>query len=89
MAFPGEPHDTGGSAPAPDTAGAPDTTATDVPDAISRADLDPVLAAMGSGPEIYRYDAAHAFFNERSPAYDVACATQAWDRMAAFLKAKL
>src|SRR5580704_9501727 len=46
-------------------------------------------AMQGAKPEIYRYDAAHAFFNERSPAYDLACATQAWDRMAAFLKAKL
>jgi carboxymethylenebutenolidase len=46
-------------------------------------------AMTGSKPEIYRYDAAHAFFNERSAAYDVACATQAWDRMATFLKAKL
>jgi carboxymethylenebutenolidase len=53
------------------------------------AAVDTLETAMGSGPEIYRYDAAHAFFNERSPAYDVACATQAWDRMAAFLKAKL
>jgi carboxymethylenebutenolidase len=54
------------------------------------ATVDALETAMvGSQPEIYRYDAAHAFFNERSPAYDVACATQAWDRMAAFLKAKL
>jgi len=28
--------------------------------------------------EIYRYDAAHAFFNERSAAYDLASANQAW-----------
>jgi carboxymethylenebutenolidase len=54
------------------------------------AAVDALEAAMrGSKPEIYRYDAAHAFFNERSPAYDVACANQAWDRMSAFLKAKL
>jgi len=54
------------------------------------AAVDALETAMqGSKPEIYRYDAAHAFFNERSAAYDVACATQAWDRMAAFLKAKL
>ncbi|HYM73476.1 MAG TPA: dienelactone hydrolase family protein [Stellaceae bacterium] len=54
------------------------------------AAVDALETAMkGSSPEIYRYDAAHAFFNERSAAYDVACATQAWDRMAAFLKAKL
>ena len=54
------------------------------------AAVDALETAMtGSKPEIYRYDAAHAFFNERSPAYDLACANQAWDRMAAFLKAKL
>jgi len=54
------------------------------------AAVDALETAMaGSKPEIYRYDAAHAFFNERSAAYDVACATQAWDRMSAFLKAKL
>jgi carboxymethylenebutenolidase len=54
------------------------------------AAVDALEAAMaGSKPEIYRYDAAHAFFNERSAAYDVACAGQAWDRTAAFLKAKL
>ena len=54
------------------------------------AAVDALETAMtGSQPEIYRYDAAHAFFNERSAAYDVACATEAWDRMAAFLKAKL
>jgi len=54
------------------------------------AAVDALETAMtGKHPEIYRYDAAHAFFNERSAAYDVACATQAWDRMATFLKAKL
>src|SRR5262249_43927891 len=54
------------------------------------AAVDALETAMaGSKPEIYRYDAAHAFFNERSPAYDLASANQAWDRMAAFLKAKL
>jgi carboxymethylenebutenolidase len=54
------------------------------------AAVDALETAMaGNNPEIYRYDAAHAFFNERSPAYDLACATLAWDRMAAFLRAKL
>ncbi len=54
------------------------------------AAVDALETAMaGKNAEIYRYDAAHAFFNERSPAYDLASATQAWDRMAAFLKAKL
>src|SRR5262249_47758883 len=49
-------------------------------------DLEKTLKAGTAPHEIYRYDAAHAFFNERSPAYDVACANQAWDRMSAFLK---
>jgi len=39
--------------------------------------------------EIYRYAAAHAFANERSAAYDVACANQAWERMIAFLRAQI
>ncbi|HEU0217633.1 MAG TPA: dienelactone hydrolase family protein [Stellaceae bacterium] len=54
------------------------------------AAVDELETAMaGAKPEIYRYDAAHAFFNERSPAYDIACANVAWERTAAFLKAKL
>jgi carboxymethylenebutenolidase len=54
------------------------------------AAVDALETAMtGSKPEIYRYAAAHAFFNERSPAYDLPCANQAWNRMAAFLEAKL
>src|SRR6266851_3582622 len=39
--------------------------------------------------EIYRYDAAHAFANERSAAYDVACADQAWERMSTFLRVQI
>jgi carboxymethylenebutenolidase len=52
-------------------------------------ELETALRAAGINHEIYRYDAAHAFANERSAAYDVACANQAWDRMAAFLKAQI
>ena len=52
-------------------------------------DLERTLKAPGARHEIYRYDAAHAFANERSAAYDVACANQAWERMAAFLGAQL
>ncbi len=51
--------------------------------------LEKTLKAAGARHEIYRYDAAHAFANERSAAYDVACATQAWDRLTAFLKAQI
>ena len=43
------------------------------------------MAAGGHKPEIYRYDAQHAFANEKSAAYDATAAKQAWDRMAAFL----
>jgi carboxymethylenebutenolidase len=50
-------------------------------------DLERTLKAAGVTHEIYRYDAAHAFANERSAAYDVGCANQAWERMAAFLGA--
>jgi len=52
-------------------------------------DLETVLRGAGGQHEIYRNDAAHAFANERSAAYDVACANQAWERMAAFLKAQI
>jgi len=52
-------------------------------------ELERALKAAGVKHEIYRYDAAHAFANERSAAYDVVCANQAWDRMSAFLKANI
>jgi carboxymethylenebutenolidase len=52
-------------------------------------DLETTLKAAGVRHEIYRYDAAHAFANERSAAYDVACASQAWERMATFLGAQI
>jgi carboxymethylenebutenolidase len=52
-------------------------------------DLEATLKGAGVHHEIYRYDAAHAFANERSAAYDVACANQAWERMAAFLEAQI
>jgi dienelactone hydrolase len=47
------------------------------------------LKAAGVKHEIYRYDSAHAFANERSAAYDVACANQAWERMSAFLRTQI
>lgn len=52
-------------------------------------DLEKAMKSAGQSPDIHRYDAAHAFFNERSPAYNLDCANQAWDRMSAFLKVKL
>jgi carboxymethylenebutenolidase len=51
--------------------------------------LDAAMQAAGVTHETHRYDAAHAFFNERSAAYDVACANLAWERMSAFLKTRL
>ena len=51
--------------------------------------LETAMTAARRSPEIYRYDAAHAFFNERSPAYHLASANQAWDRMAGFLERHL
>ena len=51
--------------------------------------LESAMKAAGKSPEIYRYDAAHAFFNERSAAYNLACANQAWERMAGFLEKRL
>lgn len=52
-------------------------------------DLEKTFRSAQVRHEIYRYDAAHAFANERSAAYDVACANQAWERMGAFLKAQI
>ena len=51
--------------------------------------LEAAMKAAGAMPEIYRYDAAHAFANERSAAYDVACANQAWERMSGFLERRI
>ena len=48
--------------------------------------LESAMKAAGAAPEIYRYDAAHAFFNERSAAYDLASANQSWERAASFLE---
>jgi carboxymethylenebutenolidase len=52
-------------------------------------ELETALSRATAPHEIYRYDAAHAFANERSAAYDVNAANQAWERMLAFLKAQL
>ncbi|MCF8178930.1 MAG: dienelactone hydrolase family protein [Sulfuritalea sp.] len=57
------------------------------------AAVDALEAAMnknGNVPELYRYDADHAFFNERrSDVYDADCANQAWERMQVFLAKQL
>jgi carboxymethylenebutenolidase len=51
--------------------------------------LEKTLEAAGGVSEIYRYEAAHAFANERSAAYDVASANLAWERMTPFLERHL
>ena len=51
--------------------------------------LERTLKGAGAKYEIYRYNAAHAFFNERSQAYNLEAANLAWDRMSAFLKVQL
>ncbi len=52
-------------------------------------ELERTMKAAGVKNETYRYDAAHAFFNERSPAYNLDAANLAWERMSAFLKGQL
>lgn len=48
--------------------------------------LESAMKGAGRSPQVYRYDAAHGFFNERrGDVYDAACAQQAWDRMTEFL----
>ena len=48
--------------------------------------LEAAMRAKGATPELYRYDADHAFFNERrGEVYDAICAAQAWERTLAFL----
>jgi carboxymethylenebutenolidase len=43
------------------------------------------MVAAGNPPEIFRYDAQHAFANDKSPAYDATSAKASWDRTMAFL----
>lgn len=51
--------------------------------------FEKAMTTAGNKPEVFRYDAAHAFANQKSPAYDAACAAKAWERMMAFLGANL
>ncbi len=52
--------------------------------------LEAAMRGKGNAPELYRYEADHAFFNERrGEVYDAACASQAWERMMAFLAKQL
>lgn len=52
--------------------------------------LEHAMHAAGRQPEIFRYDAHHAFCNEARPeVYDAENARLAWDRTLAFLSAHL
>jgi len=52
--------------------------------------LEASMLAGGATPEIYRYAADHAFFNQaRGEVYDAACANAAWERSIAFLRRHL
>ena len=48
-------------------------------------DFEKAMAGAGNKPEVFRYNAAHAFANETSAAYDASSAKQAWDRTLVFL----
>lgn len=53
---------------------------------IAADQLEQSMKSAGNVPEVYRYDADHAFFNERrAEVYDADLATQAWSRMMTFL----
>ena len=43
------------------------------------------MTAGGTKPEIFRYDAQHAFANAKSPAYDAPSAKSSWERTMTFL----
>jgi carboxymethylenebutenolidase len=48
--------------------------------------LEVAMKGKNPAPEIYRYDAQHAFFNSTRPeVYDAAAAKLAWERSTAFL----
>jgi carboxymethylenebutenolidase len=52
--------------------------------------LEHTLRSAGASPEIYHYEADHAFFNRSRPeVYDAACADLAWTRTLAFLQQHL
>ena len=58
------------------------------PEAVN--DLEAILATVEAGAEIYRYDAAHGFFNETSEtAYNPVSANLAWERMLKYLSTNL
>lgn len=54
------------------------------------ANLAASMTKAGNPPEVYSYDADHAFFNKTRPeVYNAEASEEAWTRMMAFLRAKL
>jgi carboxymethylenebutenolidase len=53
------------------------------------SDFEKAMTVAGNKPEIFHYDAAHAFANESSAAYNADAAKKAWDRTLAFLGSHL
>ncbi|MEJ5999575.1 dienelactone hydrolase family protein [Paucibacter soli] len=54
------------------------------------AALEKAMRAAGAQPEIYHYQADHAFFNNARPeVFDAACAQLAWERSIGFLRRHL
>ena len=52
-------------------------------------ELEAGMKGLKTRHEVYRYDAKHAFTNERSEAYDVVSANLAWERLLGFFKETL
>ena len=54
------------------------------------AGMEADMTAAGNPPDIYSYDADHAFFNKTRPeVYNAEASEQAWTRMMAFLRKNL
>lgn len=51
--------------------------------------LERAMLVAGQQPVLFRYPAAHGFFNDTRPAYQTECAEQAWQRTVLFLRQHL
>jgi carboxymethylenebutenolidase len=49
-------------------------------------EFERAMTRSGNKPEVFRYDAAHAFANDKGAAYDEAAAKKAWERTMVFLR---
>jgi carboxymethylenebutenolidase len=49
-------------------------------------EFEKAMTRSGNKPEVFRYDAAHAFANDKGAAYDEAAAKKSWERTMAFLR---